>query len=236
MIRNYLLAALAIPLGSVEAQTERDSRLPQATHEHRVDPTSPEEIVVAQPFQLQVPMEFRVAGAAKKVTRGFVLVLKVSPWVLEPRSSPDFVLFAGDAVAQRMNVGCWDGHLVALVPEVDLSRSPVWFGSRLLEERITATIFQAEQAAAEAAGISALAAPELSKARSRGGDTLEAYDSNELCFLAAPWILEYAPSEEERALSLRPGRAAIEARQGRGLPPPQSGQRGEREEVTPKKR
>lgn len=189
-----LVPVLAAAVGLVRAQGLDD---------HGFVPKAPIELVYARPYQVEKEMGFSIGGKIEKVKKGYVLVLKADLKLCEPKNVPDFTLFVDGVLAQRVNSGYVDGHLVVLIPEVDLTKALVWFGSRLVADRVTPAIVAHERAAALARGIKPFAPEKVAAALALGGDTLRAKDMNELWFLQKALILKYAPAEREMAESLR---------------------------------
>ncbi|HET9481774.1 MAG TPA: hypothetical protein VFP98_08465, partial [Candidatus Polarisedimenticolia bacterium] len=95
-------------------------------------PRAPLELVLARPYEVEEPMPFWVDGKEVEVRRGWILVLRADLELLEPCDAPDHLLFVDGCVAQRINSGYRDGHLVVVTAEADLARALVWFGPRRL--------------------------------------------------------------------------------------------------------
>ncbi|MFO0980180.1 MAG: hypothetical protein U1E76_00270 [Planctomycetota bacterium] len=180
--------------------------LPTGLDDHGLVPKAPLALVYARPYQVEKPMEFVINGKVEKVHKGYVLVLKADLRLCEPKDVPDFALFVDNALGQRVNSGYRDGHLIVITPELDLAKSLIWFGSRLLPDRTTAVVTERERSAALARGIAPFAREQIDAALKQGGsETLRAKDLNELWFDTKPLILKYAPAERPMAESLQKG-------------------------------
>jgi hypothetical protein len=201
MTKFAMLAVVGLALGAiVRAQ---DGQLRGALDDHGLVPKAPIELVYARPYEVEKAMDFIVDGKVEKVKKGYVLVLKADLKLLEPKDVPDFALFADRAIGQRVNSGYRDGYVVVITPAIDLAKAPIWFGSRLVPDRVTAPIVESERAAATGRGIQPFAADKIAAALKLGGDTLHAKDLNELWYEQKPLIIKYAPAEREMAESLR---------------------------------
>jgi hypothetical protein len=177
-------------------------------------PAAPLELVVVRPFEVAEPFEFRVAGEVVEYTKGHVLVVRVDKALVEPRNEADHVLFLGDSVLQKVNVGYEDGYIVAIAPDFDLFRKRLYFGARAVPARMTAADFTEQEEAAVQAGIQPFDTEVIAKARAQRfaafpgrqpvGERFVAGNMNELWYQTAGLILQYAPAEEEMARSLLP--------------------------------
>jgi len=179
-------------------------------------PRAPLTLVEAEPFQVEKPIVFRVAGKDVKAKEGWILVLEADLDVLEPVDLPDRALFVGDCLAQKVNSGYKDGHVVVITSKVDLATSPIWFGSRWLPHQVNARAMEREQESIRRAGLEPRGEKERKQALARGGEKVEAFDLSDLCFLQRDRILRYAPAEREMALALWRGREAEAWRAARG--------------------
>jgi len=196
-----MLAVVGLALGAiVHAQ---DGQLRNGLDDHGLVPKAPIELVYARPYEVEKAMDFIVDGKVEKVKKGYVLVLKADLKLLEPKDVPDFVVFADRAVGQKVNSGYRDGYVIVITPTIDLGKALVWFGSRLVPDRITPAIVEREHAAATARGIQPFAAEKIAAALKLGGEVLHAKDLNELWYDQKPLILKYAPAEREMAESLQ---------------------------------
>ena len=190
-------------LGDACAQAQQaDPQHRLHDHDGRI-PKSVSDLVLVRPFTVKKPMSFVVGGKTRKVTEGYVLVIKAHLGLLEPRNAPDYLLFVGDAVGQKVNSGYKDGHVIVITPKLDLSKAPLWFGSREIPNRLTPSRVAFERKAAERVGVRPFDKKVVEKARQRGGERLLAADLNELWYETVPLILEYAPAEKEMAKSMR---------------------------------
>ncbi|NNM27060.1 MAG: hypothetical protein HKO59_13930, partial [Phycisphaerales bacterium] len=136
-------------------------------------PAAIDQLVYAQPFTLDEAFRFEWQQEKPMTRSGYLLVMKVNPDLVYPRQSPEPVLYVGKQTAQRINVGYRSGHVVAIVPApqdeagvvtLDLAKTPIFFGTPELPERIDRTDMEAEHTAAVAAGVTALPADHLTLA------------------------------------------------------------------------
>jgi hypothetical protein len=156
------------------------------------------EAVFAAPFTLRQGYRSDWGKERPLVTSGFVVVARVHPDLVYPRQVAEPVLFAGNRVAERINVGYPSGYVVAIVPgTLDLARDPVWFGSPDLPEQVSAMAARAERQRAVAAGIRAVP-PRTVR------DEVQLQDRQAVLRLAAALIRRYAPDEAELADNLAP--------------------------------
>ena len=169
------------------------------------EPTFPApvaELVVARPFTLATGYTYDWSEDRPIVSSGVLVVLKVDPDLVLPRNAAEPVLYAGDRTVQRLNQGYESGHLIAIIPgEVDLTRTPIWFGRPELPERVSAEMIKAEQALAARAEIQPISAE---KVRFATRDSLEVSDLYTLLREhAADLVLEYSPQESDLAKTWR---------------------------------
>lgn len=167
-------------------------------------PAAVDDVVYVRPFTLEKGFTFDWRKERPTVISGTVLVLKVNPDLVVPRQIAEPVLYVGDQTAQRVNAGNESGYVVAIVPgQVDLAKSPVWFGTPELPERVDASAISAERAKANTAGIKPFAAEKIAAARARGGEPLIAADEAALLRdEVAPLVMKYSPQEKHLADSL----------------------------------
>lgn len=156
------------------------------------------EAVFAAPFTIREGYRSDWGQERPWVTSGVVLVARVNPNLVFPRQVAEPVLFAGNRVAERINVGYPSGYVVAIVPgTLDLARDPVWFGTPALPEQVSAGTVRTERLRAAAAGIRA-AAPRIVR------DEVRLQDREAVLKFAAALIRRYAPDEAELADNLAP--------------------------------
>jgi hypothetical protein len=165
-------------------------------------PAAPLELVALQAFSVREPMKFWHNGKQEKISRGFIAVLKVERQWLRPVNEPDHLLLLGNSIGQRVNVGFEDGHLIVVTPQIDWLKTPVYFGSRLVPERLQSEDLEREWQLAREARLPPFTVKEIAKAQSQHRTVLHARDVNQLWFKTKPWILRYAPSERDMAESL----------------------------------
>ena len=160
--RKTTLAALVLLLlaGGVFAvrQTLRDVPPPLPA----VTPVGGVTLIAARPFTLEVPYIHDWRAERPSVSSGVVLVLGVDPDVVHPRQGYEPVLYVGNQTAERLNAGHESGHLIVIVPApvdaqgqvaLDLSTTPIFFGTPALPEQVDAATVEHELAAARARGI-----------------------------------------------------------------------------------
>jgi len=203
-----IVIGLGVACGAARAQERDDpasqAPAPSARPAAVTPPAAPAAILYARPFVSERPIEFSIGGEKTTRTRGWILVVEADKSLLEPRDEPDFVLFVGDAVAQKVSSGCWSGKVVVMAPDVDLAKAPIFFGSRLLPDRLTKPVVEGEIARAKERGIAARSADELRRAARKGGaEPFRVRDMSELWFLTGPVILEHSPEERDLVESLR---------------------------------
>ena len=171
-------------------------------------PTTPaavDEIVYARPFTLSNGFAFTWCQERPTVTTGTLVVLKVDRNLVIPRQCAEPVLYVGDQTAERINFGDQSGYVIAIVPgTVDLTKAPIWFGTKMLPEDVTANVAHAERAAAEKAGIQPMSAKQVQAALSKGGSDANVVDKSALLReVVAGLILEYSPQESYLAEAYR---------------------------------
>jgi hypothetical protein len=179
--------------------------LPAAADEPRGLPATPASIVdlvLARPFSLERGYVFDWNAERPLVRSGVIVVLKVDPALVVPRNAAEPILYAGDTTVQRLNQGQASGTVIGIIPkDVDLTQTPIWFGTPGLPERVTAETILSERALAEKAGIKSLPARAVQAAtRAR----LSAPDlASLLRDHVANLVLEYAPQEKSLAETWR---------------------------------
>jgi hypothetical protein len=163
-------------------------------------PAAVEALVYATPFVLEEGYVSDWRRERPLVTRGHLVVLRVSPDLVYPRQTAEPILYAGEQTVERLNVGYPSGHVVAIVPgAADLGLAPIWFGAPGLPEAVDADRVRAELTQARAAGIQPLP-PDRVRAVLREG--LELSDKSELLREAGRLVDLYAPDETDRAAAL----------------------------------
>ena len=132
------------------------------------------------------------------VSAGMLIVVEVDPDLVIPRDALEPVLYAGNVTVQRLNHGHRSGRVIGIIPgTVDLTSTPIWFGTPELPERVTAGTVRSERALAERAGIRPLPAERI------GAVMQPAVTAPDLASLlrnvAAELVYEYSPQEKELA-------------------------------------
>lgn len=174
-------------------------------------PSDALEILEARPFVLDRPYAHEWRAEAPLVNAGYALVLRVPEELARPRATFEPVLFAGQETVERVNAPRVGQHLVVIVPaperagrvQLDLARTPLWFGSLELPERLDAARIAAEARAAEARGVGP--ARQGPRVRPLGPDeTLRLPDRRALDAYLADWVELYSPEESDLVRQLRP--------------------------------
>ena len=165
-------------------------------------PAAVNDLVLARPFTLANGYRHDWSKDRPMVRSGTLVVLKVDPNLVIPRSSGEPVLYAGNQTAQRLNHGHKSGHVIAIIPgKIDLTKVPIWFGRPELPERVTAQTIRSERALADAAKIRPFAAKKV-KTVTKG--RLQASDLSLLLRdHVANLVLEYSPQEKNLAETWR---------------------------------
>jgi len=211
-MRSLVAVAAALLLGLAQA----------GGYEMPATPAPVDEIVYARPFRSEQPMPFAWRAGTPEINEGQILVLRVSPALVQPRQSAEPVLYVGDQTAERINTGLVSGHLIVIVPgKPDLCHSPIWFGTPALPERVDVDTIAAERALASAARIGPRPCAEVGKALVSGGDRLRVSSREDLLRRLAPLIQRYAPDEADLADGFlrNPGDWTIRSRTLRPAPP-----------------
>jgi len=161
-------------------------------------PAAVDALLYARPFTLEEGYKFDWCKERPLLMEGTLLVLKVNPDLVYPRQTLEPVLYIGGKTAERVNIGYRSGHLIAIVPgHIDLSATPIWFGTPELPERVDGNMIRAERAQAEAAGISPFSPDKVKAALARGGGPLKLADRDALRPHFATLLQHYSPVEKE---------------------------------------
>lgn len=170
--------------------------------------TGAPDLLFARPFLLEESYEHLWRAEAPRFRGGYLLVLEVDHPFTIPRNGLESVLYVGEQTAERINWGTGSGRVVAIVPtpldeagapRLELARTPVWYGTPELPERVDAATIRAELDAALARGIGPFAEETVSAALERGGELLTLPGRFELDRYTAQLIYEFSPTEAERA-------------------------------------
>lgn len=163
-----------------------------------VTPVAVDDILYVRHFTLKTGYKFEWAKKGPLVTEGTILVLKVNPALVYPRQALEPVLYVGNQTAERVNLGHKSGHVIAIVPgKVDLKKSPIWFGTPELPERVDANTVKSERAKAEKANIKPFKKAKIALATARGKETMHMADRDELRRRLAVLIQQYSPVEKQ---------------------------------------
>jgi len=170
------------------------------------------ELVEAVPFVTDEPFVHEWRAEKPLVSGGYLLVLRVDADLARPRQTYEAVLLAGDQTVERLNHPEDGEYLVGLVPapvdagghvQLDLARTPIWFGSLELPERVDAARIAAEAELARARGIAAPRTARGARLRSTAGETLHVRTRDELSPYVADWVERYSPAETDLVAGLR---------------------------------
>jgi len=204
-----LIAAVAMARPDVPVQQE-ESDIPPVP----ATPAPVTKMLYAKPFVLEQPFATEWREEQPLVHAGYVVVLEVDPNLVWPRALPQPILFAGDAVAERINHGHRSGRVIAIVPApldaegnvtLDLSKTPIWFGSPGLPEQVTARRIAAERRLAEHLGNRITLADSVAPAllEGRGTEAIQAADRAALLVHIGLLIERYSPQEADLGRTLR---------------------------------
>ena len=173
-----------------------------------VAPVGAAKLLHAVPFSVETGFTHFYQAERPTVTDGWILVVEADTSLLRPRQTAEPVIYAGDQVAQKVNVGFTSGRVVLIVPsdrredgtlKLDPKTLPVWFGTPALPEQVEARTIAAERQRADRAGITARPAEEVERAIDAGGDALELDGQYALMLEAMRLVKRYAPDESELA-------------------------------------
>ena len=157
-------------------------------------------VLYARTVHMESPYTYYWCAEQPKITTCTLLVLEVDPDFARPRQVGVPVLYVGDTPVELTNTGYVSGRMIVFVPgEVDLTRTPIYFGSTELPERVDANRGALEQAAAEEMGIAPFSPEVIATARETGGEDLHVGDANYLYLECANLIRTYAIDEVEMA-------------------------------------
>lgn len=207
---TLVVSTLALAtLGMVSMAQADDSATPPTTTE--VVPSTPatpaavDAVVYARKFTLTNAFKFLWCKEKPTVSSGYLLVLKVNKNMVFPRQCAEPVLYVGNQTAQRLNVGYKSGYVVAIAPcDEDLSKTPIWFGTPQLPERVDGNVAKAERTLADKAGIRPFSTKALKPAIKRGAEKLEVAGIVDVLRVAVDLIRQYSPDEENVANTLVP--------------------------------
>lgn len=148
-----------------------------------------------QPFRLEKSFRFDWRKERPEVRSGLLVVIKVDTSLVRPTNDLEPVLYAGTQTVQRLNQGYESGYVIGIIPaELDLSKEPVWFGSKDLPERIDAKTIREQRAKAVNSGIKPQKEEDIKRITK---DLASAPDLTTLLRkFAADLILEFSPREK----------------------------------------
>lgn len=170
----------------------------------------PVRLVYAQPYRVDEPYKF--SGMHEKdaptVSGGWVIVVSTDPEIADVKQTHDELLFVGDQLVERVNVGADSGMVVGFVPAeldadglptLDLRTEPIyWAKPEILPESMTALEASAVLASAVGEGVVPQIATAVEQARAAGGDTVDVRTLGELYRYSAEALLpRFAPEEAD---------------------------------------
>ncbi len=195
MRRSAFVLGVALVLSAAGIAAAEDAvPVVPTDHGHSV-----QALLYARPFTLTAPYTYTFVKEQPAIRNGYILALAVDPALAQPHQTWTPVLYVGTRPAELTNLGEPSGHLVVIVPDLDLRTASAYFGSVQLPERVDAARGALEQAAAERIGIRPFPVQEVEAALAAGGDTLRAPSINDVYRAVAGVILTYAPEDRERA-------------------------------------
>jgi len=160
-------------------------------------------ILAARRFTLETPFPYTWTKERIMVSSGTLVVIGVDPALVVPRNTLEPVLYAGNVPVLRLNHGNKSGRVIGIVPgSIDVTTSPIWFGTPQLPERITTAEADAERARAEKAGVAQRA--QHAKIADLDGPVVASKDLAELLrTVAADLVLTYSSNDKDLAESWR---------------------------------
>ncbi|MCP3918360.1 MAG: hypothetical protein GY711_22680 [bacterium] len=178
------------------------------------------ELLLAQPFELDRDHTHLWRAERPVYRAGYLVVLEVPATLARVTQTEQAVLFAGAQTVARLNHGQLEGdagtgrvRLVGIVPEsgadVDLERTPFFFGAPELPERIDATDAARELADALTRGVAAPASDVVRRALDAGGAALVVPSFEDLELRAADLIDTHSPREADLTSQLRAPRVPL---------------------------
>jgi hypothetical protein len=168
----------------------------------RFAPTATIDILYAKSFKLNQGYWHDWSKERPFVKEGMLIVLKVNPDLVRPTNALQPVLFAGNQTVQRLNHGFKSGHVIGIIPgQVDLSKTPIWFGHPALPEQVSTKTIGSESNFALTSNIKAFSKNKISNI-SQGDLTAENL-AELLRKDAADLVLEYSPTEKYLAENWR---------------------------------
>ncbi|MFO0828194.1 MAG: hypothetical protein U0572_08590 [Phycisphaerales bacterium] len=171
-------------------------------------PAAIQELVYARPFTLDQSYVHDYRREKPQVDAGYIIVVRADSDLLRPRQVAQPVLMVGAQVAEPINIGYASGMLVAIVPapkkadgtvDLDLSKTPIYFGQPDLPETIDQARAEAQRRFAEQSGIKVAAADAVQTARTRGGEIAKLANREALDHLLGALVRTYAADETQRA-------------------------------------
>lgn len=184
----------ATPVATTPAVSDKPPAIPAT-------PAAVDGVVYARSFTLEKGYRFTWSKEKPLLMSGTLLVLQVDPALVFPRQEAEPVLYVGDQTAERVNHGQKSGHVIAIVPgDIDLEKTPIWFGTPQFPERVDANMARAERALADEAKIEPFSAEQVQAAKAQGEERANVADVETLLRdHVAPLILRYSPDEKPLA-------------------------------------
>jgi len=200
-----LAVVLAMGVGALGQPAVAQQPIPE--NEVPVVPTDNGEavqgLISARHFTLDSPFIYNWNMDRPQVSEGTIIVLEVDPEYVVPRNVNVPVIYVGDTPAMVTNQGYESGRLIVVAPgRVDLTKTPVYFGSFQLPEAVNAARGQEELDAALEMGIRPFDAKTVADAFVVGGEQLGTSDLDFLMLEVSNLILDFCPDEVDLAVGL----------------------------------
>jgi len=170
----------------------------------------PVELISAQVFTLDQPYTHWYRAEQPQVDAGMLVVLKVDEVeLLHPRQTAQPVLQIGAQTAEPLNLGHLSGYVIALLParrlddgviDLDLAKTPIFYGEAALAEELDAVALQNRLQDALAQGAIIPSAKVLEEA---SGEALHFANDYDLRLWAADMIATWSPYEMELVETMR---------------------------------
>lgn len=173
------------------------------------EPRSALEVLELVPFTLEEPAVHDFRLEAPSYDAGYLIVIRTDPELAYVRQGYEAVLCAGRQTVARRNASGPENVVVGVLPaprgedglpDVDWARTPIWYGSPELPERVDAAWLEREYEAAQASGVTAMPATSVSDALR---DVVHLDAPVELDGPIADLIERHSPSEVDLVRGLR---------------------------------
>ncbi len=169
-------------------------------------PAPIDRIVYAQPFTLQDGIVYPTRPEEPQVNAGYLLIIDADPKLVLQTARPSPILYVGKQRARRLNPGYPSGRAFVLVRaelnergevDLDLTRTPIWFGTPALG--VDTQRIEREHELAVEAGIGRRPKAEIDRGLGEADGQPRAFKGYfELQRHYAKLMKEYLPPEEAR--------------------------------------